>query len=126
VVQHFVLLVVKPHRMIEVTGTEERVLVNELEGLLELAVQNLLQNALKFSYPQTTVTINIGADRSIGIINQGDAVSYHMRGKFFGRYSRTDQKVSRPGLGLSIVKRFVDAHHGTIGVTRANYGGTEF
>jgi signal transduction histidine kinase len=35
---------------------------------------NLLQNALKFSYPQTTVTIDIGADRSIGIITRGDPV----------------------------------------------------
>ena len=46
VAPYFPPLVVKQHRMIEVTGTEERVLVNGLEGPLEQAVRNLLQNAL--------------------------------------------------------------------------------
>ncbi|MBT5496111.1 MAG: PAS domain-containing sensor histidine kinase [Alphaproteobacteria bacterium] len=126
VAQYFAPLVVKQHRMIEVTGTEERVLVNGLEGPLEQAVRNLLQNALKFSYPQTTVTIDIGADRSVGVINRGDPVPDDMQDKIFERFLRADRKVSGSGLGLSIVKRVVDAHHGTIGVRRTDDGGTEF
>ena len=126
VAQYFAPLVVKQNRMIEVTGTEERVLINGLEGPLEQAVRNLLQNALKFSYPKTTVTIDIGADRSIGVINRGDPVPDDMQDKIFERFLRADRKVPGSGLGLSIVKRVVDAHHGTIGVTRTDDGGTEF
>jgi PAS domain S-box-containing protein len=74
VAQYFAPLVVKQNRMIEVTGSESPVLVNGLEAPLEQAVRNLLQNGLKFSYPNTTVTIDVGEDGSIGVTNFGDAV----------------------------------------------------
>lgn len=126
VAQFFAPLVVRQNRLIEVTGSEEPVWVNGLDGPLEQAVRNLLQNALKFSYPKTTVTIDVGADRSIGVINRGDPVPDDMQNRIFERFLRADRKVSGSGLGLSIVKRVVDAHHATIGVSRTDDGGTEF
>lgn len=126
VAQFFAPLVVKQNRMIEVTGSEAPVLVNGLEAPLEQAVRNLLQNGLKFSYPNSTVTIDVGADRSIGVINRGEPVPDDMRDRIFERFLRADRKVSGSGLGLSIVKRVVDAHGATIGVSRTADGGTEF
>ena len=126
VAQYFAPLVVRQNRLIEVTGAETRVLVNGLEGPLEQAVRNLLQNALKFSYPGTTVTIDVGADRSVGVINRADPVPDEMRERIFERFLRADRKVAGSGLGLSIVKRVVDAHAATIEVSHTPEGATEF
>lgn len=126
VAQYFAPLVVKQNRMIEVTGSETPVLVNGLEAPLEQAVRNLLQNGLKFSYPNTTVTIDVGADGSIGVTNFGDAVPDDMQDRIFERFLRADRKVMGSGLGLSIVKRVVDAHNATIELRRTGNGGTQF
>jgi len=126
VAQYFAPLVVKQNRMIEVTGSETPVLVNGLEAPLEQAVRNLLQNGLKFSYPNTTVTIDVGEDGSIGVTNFGDAVPDDMQDRIFERFLRADRKVTGSGLGLSIVKRVVDAHNATIELRRTGNGGTQF
>jgi PAS domain S-box-containing protein len=126
VAQYFAPLVVKQNRMIEVTGSESPVLVNGLEAPLEQAVRNLLQNGLKFSYPNTTVTIDVGEDGSIGVTNFGDAVPDDMQDRIFERFLRADRKVTGSGLGLSIVKRVVDAHNATIELRRTGDGGTQF
>ena len=126
VAQYFAPLVVKQNRMIEVTGSEMPVLVNGLEAPLEQAVRNLLQNGLKFSYPNTTVTIDVGEDGSIGVTNFGDAVPDDMQDRIFERFLRADRKVTGSGLGLSIVKRVVDAHNATIELRRTGNGGTQF
>ncbi len=126
VAQYFAPLVVKQNRMIEVTGSEMPVLVNGLEAPLEQAVRNLLQNGLKFSYPNTTVTIDVGEDGSIGVTNFGDAVPDDMQDRIFERFLRADRKVTGSGLGLSIVKRVVDAHNATIELRRTGDGGTQF
>ena len=126
VAQYFAPLVVKQNRMIEVTGSEMPVLVNGLEAPLEQAVRDLLQNGLKFSYPNTTVTIDVGEDGSIGVTNFGDAVPDDMQDRIFERFLRADRKVTGSGLGLSIVKRVVDAHNATIELRRTGDGGTQF
>ncbi len=126
VAQYFAPLVVKQNRMIEVTGSETPVLVNGLEAPLEQAVRNLLQNGLKFSYPNMTVTIDVGEDGSIGVTNFGDAVPDDMQDRIFERFLRADRKVTGSGLGLSIVKRVVDAHNATIELRRTGDGGTQF
>jgi len=89
-------------------------------------VRNLLQNGLKFSYPNTTVTIDVGEDGSIGVTNFGDAVPDDMQDRIFERFLRADRKVTGSGLGLSIVKRVVDAHNATIELRRTGDGGTQF
>ncbi|MBG03002.1 MAG: hypothetical protein CMM59_02870 [Rhodospirillaceae bacterium] len=126
VAQYFAPLVVKQNRVIEVTGSDKPLLVNGLEAPLEQALRNLVQNALKFSYPKTTVTIDIGEDRSVGVINRGDPVPDELREKIFERFLRADRKVTGSGLGLAIVKRVMDAHSATIGVNQTEDGGTEF
>ena len=126
VAQYLAPLIVRQRRMIEVTGAEGPVLVNGLEPLLEQAIRNLVHNGIKFSYPRTTVTIDIGADRSVRVINQGDPVPEEMRERIFERFLRADRKIPGSGLGLAIVKRVVDAHGATIALNRPPGGGTEF
>lgn len=126
VAQYFAPLVVKQNQMLKVTGSDKPSLVNGLEAPLEQALRNLVQNALKFSHTKTTVTIDIGEDRSVGVINRGNPVPDELREKIFERFLRADRKVTGSGLGLATVKRVMDVHSATIGVNQIEDGGTEF
>ena len=90
VAQYFAPLVAKQNQMLKVTGSAKPSLVNGLEAPLEQALRNLVQNALKFSHTKTTVTIDIGEDRSVGVINRGNPVPDELREKIFERFLRAD------------------------------------
>ncbi|MBF0165046.1 MAG: response regulator [Magnetococcales bacterium] len=84
-------------------------------------VDNLVGNAIKFSPVGSEVTVRCGwlHDRSfLQVVDQGPGIPDAERHRLFGVFQRlstrpTAQEKST-GLGLSIVKRIVDAHHGEI------------
>lgn len=91
--------------------------------LMELAVVNLLENAVKYSDPETT--IDITADRSaseisISVRDRGKGIAPEHRERIFERFYRVDKARSREhggtGLGLAIVKHIVLTHKGRIEV----------
>ncbi len=127
VVEYFAPLALKQDRMIEVTGSETAPMwVNGQEAPLEQALRNLVHNGIKFSDPDTTVTIDLGAGKSIGVISRGETIPVEQRASIFDRFSRSDRKEAGSGLGLAIVKRVVEAHGASIAVEEAPGGGIEF
>jgi signal transduction histidine kinase len=58
----------------------------------------------------------------------GPGIPHSMRDKVFERFTRLDPSRTTPGsgLGLSLVKAFVDLHHGTIFITKSPLGGSAF
>ncbi|MBF0154503.1 MAG: hybrid sensor histidine kinase/response regulator [Magnetococcales bacterium] len=102
-------------------------------GRMGQVVDNLLSNAVKFSLPGTTVRVETRAtDASIQVTvtDQGPGLSAEDMGKMFGAFqklaTRPTGNESSTGLGLSIVKKIVDAHNGTIAVTSEVGRGTTF
>lgn len=82
---------------------------------------NLLSNAIKFSPPNKNVFICVTKerDRVIGEIrDEGPGISPDDMKKLFGKYQKLSAKPtgneSSTGLGLSIVKKFVEAMEGNI------------
>jgi signal transduction histidine kinase len=100
-------------------------------GRLAEVIDNLLNNAIKFSEPDGTVAVHIErrddtlrvevADSGIGI-PAGEAE------RLFQRFERASGAVQRAipgsGLGLYISRRIVEAHRGTIGIDTAERRGT--
>lgn len=89
--------------------------------LLEQAIVNLIDNAIKYSNSQTTVTCSITATQSIitlAVADQGIGIPANHRDRIFERFYRVDkarsQKLGGTGLGLSIVKHIIAAHGGTV------------
>lgn len=87
------------------------------------AVNNLIGNAIKFSHPDTTVTIVAICDNSkikISVIDQGVGIpSDEIEQVFieFGRCSSMPTAGEKStGLGLAIVSRIIEAHGGTVHV----------
>jgi len=105
--------------------------------LLEQAVINLVDNAIKYSEPGREVRLEAGsepgADDSrlvIRVADQGAGIAAEHLPRLFERFYRVDKARSRKlggtGLGLSIVKHIVQAHGGSIAVESSLGVGSTF
>jgi two-component system sensor histidine kinase MprB len=90
-------------------------------------VTNLLDNAVKWSPPDSTVTVQIH-DGLLSIADQGPGIDAEDRPHVFDRFYRSDGARSLPGagLGLAIVAQAVSEHAGKVSVGEAPTGGARF
>lgn len=98
------------------------------EGALERVFTNLLSNALKHSPAGGRVTVEVDTDAKdvlVRVIDEGPGVRPQQVEQIFDRYAQTDEGRSHggSGLGLFIVKSFVEAHGGTVTACSAARGG---
>ncbi|MDX2473940.1 MAG: ATP-binding protein [Candidatus Krumholzibacteria bacterium] len=91
--------------------------------LLEQALNNLLENALKYSPEDTRITVACGHDEhevSLAVSDCGPGIAAEHLPRLFERFYRVDKARSRQmggtGLGLAIVKHIAQAHQGRVEV----------
>ncbi|GAB6093824.1 phosphate regulon sensor histidine kinase PhoR [Desulfatiferula olefinivorans] len=91
--------------------------------MIEQAVINLLDNAVKYCRPDSTVTVcaeRIDQRAAIRVADTGPGIERRHLPRLFERFYRTDQARSRQlggtGLGLAIVKHIMLAHKGDAAV----------
>ena len=109
-------------------------LVAKINGpLLEQAVINLFDNAIKYSDAGSTVRVTVereGEQAVIRVIDNGCGIAANHLPRLFERFYRVDKARSRElggtGLGLAIVKHIMAAHQGTIHVESAVGRGSTF
>ena len=100
--------------------------------LLELILTQYLDNAAKYSAPETPIDINVRETNSelmLSVRNRGSVIQIQDRERVFERFYRSsDAKDRAPGagLGLSIVKKAAEAHHGHVWVISSESEGTTF
>jgi two-component system phosphate regulon sensor histidine kinase PhoR len=101
--------------------------------LLEQALVNLLENAIKYSEVGGTVHVSGQTENGevvISVADQGCGIPVEHLSRIFERFYRVDKARSRKlggtGLGLSIVKHIVTAHHGRVLVESAPGHGSVF
>lgn len=98
---------------------EEPILTAVYPLLMEQAIVNLLDNAIKFSHEKSAITLGLkrmGSDIQITIQDQGIGISPKDQERIFERFYRTEKgrTVEGTGLGLSIVKHIMLVHRGKI------------
>jgi signal transduction histidine kinase len=92
--------------------------------LLRVAISNIVRNALSYSSEDSSVVIEVveGHERHvISISNHGPAIAPSERASIFKPYTRGEsgRRMTRgSGLGLAIAKRIVEAHGGSLRLTR--------
>ncbi len=101
--------------------------------LLEQAVVNLLDNAVKYSNNNSKVAVNAYGtenDAVIEVIDEGRGIEKEHLPRLFERFYRVDKARSRQqggtGLGLAIVKHIIQAHRGSVGVESTPGKGSVF
>jgi two-component system phosphate regulon sensor histidine kinase PhoR len=102
-------------------------------SLLEQAVLNLADNAVKYSSPGGKVIISAGTEQNDLVIHVQDfgcGIAPEHQSRIFERFYRVDKARSRQmggtGLGLAIVKHIAQYHQGTIRVESAVGKGSTF
>jgi signal transduction histidine kinase len=112
----------------------EPVRVNGNADRIKQLLLNLVSNALKFTPPEGTITLNLRLedyDCVLEVADTGIGISEEDQQRIFDRFYQADASRVRAtgegaGLGLSIARWIVDAHHGTIGVKSELGKGTTF
>ena len=101
--------------------------------LIEQAIINLVDNAVKYSPEETLITIGAGFQKGFVVIeirDTGNGIDKEHLPKIFNRFYRVDKGRSRneggTGLGLAIVKHIVQYHGGKIEVDSQRGKGTTF
>lgn len=100
--------------------------------MLEQALINLIDNAVKYSPDESKVEVNAIKTRSevkVTVMDEGRGIEPEHLPRLFERFYRTDRARSRQmggtGLGLSIVKHIAEAHGGRVSVeSRPGVGST--
>ena len=102
------------------------------ETLLQQAIRALIENAAKYSEPNTNIYIKSFIKDGFGRISirdEGVGISDEDAKRIFDRFYRVDLSRTKAtggtGLGLAIVKRIVEIHNGKIEVDSKMNEGTE-
>jgi len=97
------------------------------KGMIEKAVFNLLSNAFKYTSINGVIMINLSRFREsdaeyvkISVINTGQGISNENLSKVFDRYYQVNnvqnKNIEGTGIGLALVKSFVELHNGRVEV----------
>ncbi|HEV2590555.1 MAG TPA: HAMP domain-containing sensor histidine kinase [Gaiellaceae bacterium] len=100
--------------------------VNADQVLLDRAVSNLLDNAVKYSPPGAPIEVSV-RDGEVVVADHGPGVAEEDLPRIFDRFYRAAGARSKPGagLGLAIVREAAEAHGGSASV-ESYPGGAKF
>jgi len=104
-------------------------LVRADPDLLTQVLYNLVDNAVKFSPPDSTIVVRAGVERSelvVSIADQGIGIPPDKLGRIFERFYQVEGSLNRRyggmGIGLAICQSIVRAHDGRIWADSAGDG----
>jgi len=90
---------------------------------IEQVLNNLISNAIKFSYPQSTIEIHVTRSENNAVISvrdKGQGIPADELDKLFKPFEKSSVKGTEgeksTGLGLIIVRKIVEGHQGEIWV----------
>lgn len=81
-------------------------------GLVEVALRNLLENAVRHTPPASEIVVGIDPAGRLSVRDDGPGIPADFRDRLFDRFSKADTHGFGAGLGLSIVRRVMDLHGG--------------
>ncbi|WP_157484837.1 sensor histidine kinase [Gilvimarinus polysaccharolyticus] len=114
-----VLLKYQCDNRLQVNISEQEIYSSIDEGLLSVAVGNLIENALKYSEDETLVVVDfkvVEGWTEIEVSDAGRSIKEQDRDKIFLKYYRSDLSHARSGsgLGLFLARAIVEQHGGSL------------
>ena len=103
----------------------EETLIVAAPARLDRAINNLLDNAIKYSPPDRPIEVTLRGGE-LCVRDHGPGISDEDLPHIFDRFYRGAEARGRPGsgLGLAIVRQVIETHGGSISAERAPGGGT--
>ena len=106
------------------------------ESLLRRMILNLLDNAIKYSSTNGSVSVACrisGKEYALSVTDTGSGIPLELQSRIFERFFHADRARSRSetdgsgaGLGLSIARWIAEAHLGRLELTRSDASGSTF
>ena len=122
-----------PHITLKMAHGNHPISVKADRDLLDLAIMNLLENAVRYSNPPVVINISIETKDGKALVqvrDQGIGIQEEDLQRIFQRFYAVDKARSRKsggaGLGLSIVKNIAEIHGGMVFVTSEPGRGSQF
>ncbi|WP_300701564.1 hybrid sensor histidine kinase/response regulator transcription factor [Bacteroides sp.] len=108
--------------------------VEDLEVLcdssyVELIINNLISNAFKYTHEGQAITVALKKEDGrllLQVQDTGTGIPIDKQSKIFERFYQMDNEHIGTGIGLSLVHRLVELHHGEINLESAEGVGTTF
>jgi two-component system sensor histidine kinase CiaH len=101
--------------------------------LLQIMINNLLENAVKYSPKQSRIDFRLAkhaASIDLSVIDQGPGIPEPEKKKIFERFYRMGnesvRKTKGTGLGLYLCRKIAEDHNATISVSNNPDGGSNF
>lgn len=119
------------NHQINIIGGEEDIAVQMDHMMTGQVLQNLLDNAAKYTPEQTRIDISwqAGETFSLAVHDHGAGIPEHKLEKIFNKYERLhkqDSQVAGTGLGLAIAKAIMTSQGGDVTVVNHPAGGAVF
>lgn len=117
---------------VQVSVDDPSLAVQVDRALLTMIVEQYLDNAIKYSNADTPIDVAAHRSRSevlISVHNLGPTIRIEDRERIFDRFFRGDNESAQipgTGIGLSVVKKAAEAHHGHVWVISDDSEGTTF
>ncbi|HET9553191.1 MAG TPA: HAMP domain-containing sensor histidine kinase, partial [Anaeromyxobacteraceae bacterium] len=120
-----------PERRVEVARGPDLPGVEGDAVLLRRAIDNLVDNARKYSPPSSLIRLTVarrGAGVAVEVIDEGEGIAPEDLARLFTPFFRVDRSRARAtggvGLGLALARRIAEAHGGTLVARSAPGAGT--
>jgi signal transduction histidine kinase len=112
---------------IALKGADGPVAIHGNSEMLQRAIFNLAENAIKFTARHTSVDVEVDDDGVVRVRDCGPGIAEGERELIFQRFWRADrQRSDGAGLGLSIVRGVAEDHAASIKVENLPGGGAQF
>jgi signal transduction histidine kinase len=113
------------HHEIDLTLNEAGCVRGDPVAIRE-AVRNLVENAVKHTPPGTPISVTVEPGCAITVEDGGPGLPAEIWDRLFEPFHKGNAATEGAGLGLTIVRRAVDLHGGSIDVGRSRLGGAVF
>jgi two-component system sensor histidine kinase KdpD len=121
-----------PGRVIRTSGLADTMIVAGDDQMLGMGLAQLIDNAVKYSAPDSAIAIcaeRSGSEIIVSVNNLGAVIPPADLERIFERFYRaagTSHRVPGTGLGLSITRKIAAAHRGRVWATSNAEKGTTF
>lgn len=112
---------------------DDAIILNADPSLLELMVNNLVENAVKYSPAATNILVQLSAKNGrpeLTVADEGVGIPPAEYTEVFKKFYRVGNEATRQtrgtGLGLFLVKRIAQVHHAQVGIQPNQPAGTIF
>jgi signal transduction histidine kinase len=120
-------IAIEREKTIEFDAPDEQVFVSGHPALIDAAIRNIVDNAIKAAPPRSAVSVTVDPRRKVIVDDRGSGVPEQHKKLIFERLWRAERRhAGGIGIGLALVRRIALMHGGDVQVEDRPGGGARF